>query len=122
MDRAPLPGRQPRRDVALVSDRNRKTGAAAHPRRPPPQSARRFHLCHFMVKGAQPMKATIPFSLLAGAVSLAIAVPATAAGNRDPRQSVGRANDAARVQSARETFLRSEQYTSELQSLIPLSY
>ncbi|WP_447953169.1 P-type conjugative transfer protein TrbG [Sphingopyxis chilensis] len=55
------------------------------------------------------MKATIPFSLLAGAVSLAIAVPATAAGNRDPRQSVGRANDAARVQPERETFLNAIQ-------------
>ena len=44
------------------------------------------------------MKAFIPVSLLAGAVSLAVAVPATAAEHRDPRQSIGPANDAARVQ------------------------
>ena len=55
------------------------------------------------------MKAFIPVSLLAGAVSLAVAVPVTAAENRDPRQSIGQANDAARVQPERATFLNAIQ-------------
>lgn len=45
----------------------------------------------------------------AAAAALCLAIPATAAENRDPRQSVGRANDAARVQPERATFLNAIQ-------------
>lgn len=48
-------------------------------------------------------------SLLAGAAALGMLSPASAAENRDPRQSVGRANDAARVQPERATFLNAIQ-------------
>ena len=46
---------------------------------------------------------------LAGAATLCLAIPAAAAENRDPPQSVGRANDAARVQPERATFLNAIQ-------------
>lgn len=46
---------------------------------------------------------------LAGAAALCLSIPATAAENRDPRQSIGRANDAARVQPERATFLNAIQ-------------
>lgn len=48
-------------------------------------------------------------SLLAGAAALGMLSPTLAAENRDPRQSVGRANDAARVQPERATFLNAIQ-------------
>lgn len=48
-------------------------------------------------------------SLLAGAAALGVTWPTFAAENRDPRQSVGRANDAARVQPERATFLNAIQ-------------
>lgn len=48
-------------------------------------------------------------SMLASAVSLAMFFPSHAAEARDPRQSVGRANDAARVQPERATFLNAIQ-------------
>ncbi len=41
---------------------------------------------------------------LAGAATLCLTVPATAVDSRDPRQNIGRANDAARVQPERATF------------------
>lgn len=47
--------------------------------------------------------------LLAGVVSLGLAPPSIAADGRDPRQNVGRANDAARVQPDRATFLNAIQ-------------
>ncbi|OWR00377.1 P-type conjugative transfer protein TrbG [Sphingopyxis witflariensis] len=43
--------------------------------------------------------------LLASTAAIAIAAPSTAADARDPRQSIGRANDAARVQPDRAAFL-----------------
>ena len=48
-------------------------------------------------------------SLLAGAAALGMSAPSVAAEGRDPRQSVGRANDAARVQPERGTFLNAIQ-------------
>jgi type IV secretion system protein VirB9 len=48
-------------------------------------------------------------SLLAGAAALGMQSPTLAAENRDPRQSVGRANNAARVQPERATFLNAIQ-------------
>ena len=51
-----------------------------------------------------------PFAImLASAAALAVAAPSSAAYNRDPRQSIGRANDAARVQPERATFLNAIQ-------------
>ena len=47
--------------------------------------------------------------LLAGAALLGLASPSLAAESRDPRQNVGRANDAARVQPERATFLNAIQ-------------
>src|SRR3546814_10707457 len=47
--------------------------------------------------------------MLAGAAALGTARPSIAAENRDPRQSVGRANDAARVEPERATFLNAIQ-------------
>lgn len=47
--------------------------------------------------------------LLAGGASLGLAPPSIAADGRDPRQNVGRANDAARVQPDRATFLNAIQ-------------
>ena len=47
--------------------------------------------------------------MLAGAVSLGFAMPVCAAETPDPRQSVGRANDAARVQPERATFFNAIQ-------------
>src|SRR3546814_9577777 len=55
------------------------------------------------------MKALYCFSMLAGAAALGTALPSIAAENRDPRQSVGRANDAARVEPERATFLNAIQ-------------
>lgn len=48
-------------------------------------------------------------SLLAGAAALGVVSPSIAAESRDPKQSVGRANDAARVQPERATFLNAIQ-------------
>jgi type IV secretion system protein VirB9 len=48
-------------------------------------------------------------SIFAGAAALGLCVPAMAAPNSDPRQSIGRANDAARVQPERDTFLNAIQ-------------
>lgn len=48
-------------------------------------------------------------SICACAAALAMHVPSIAAENRDPRTSVGRANDAARVQPERATFLNAIQ-------------
>ena len=51
-----------------------------------------------------------PFATtLAGAAALLLAAPSSAADNRDPRQSIGRANDAARIQPERATFLNAIQ-------------
>ena len=51
-----------------------------------------------------------PFAImLAGTAALALAAPSSAAHNRDPRHSIGRANDAARVQPERATFLNAIQ-------------
>lgn len=50
------------------------------------------------------MKA-IPPILLAGVAALGMATPSLGADDRDPRQNVGRANAAARVQPDRATFL-----------------
>jgi len=47
--------------------------------------------------------------LLASAALLGLASPSVAAESRDPRQNVGRANDAARVQPERATFLNAIQ-------------
>lgn len=55
------------------------------------------------------MKGISRVARLAGVAALCLAIPATAAENRDPRQSVGRANDAARVQPERATFLNAIQ-------------
>ncbi len=46
---------------------------------------------------------------LAGAAALCLPIPATSAENRDPRYSIGRANDAARVQPERATFFNAIQ-------------
>ena len=51
-----------------------------------------------------------PFAImLAGTAALALAAPSSAAHNRDPRHSIGRANDAARVQPESATFLNAIQ-------------
>jgi type IV secretion system protein VirB9 len=55
------------------------------------------------------MKADSRHFLLAGIAAFGMTLPASAAENRDPRQSVGRANDAARVQPERATFLNAIQ-------------
>lgn len=55
------------------------------------------------------MKPVSPEFLLAGAALLGLASPSIAAESRDPRQNVGRANDAARVQPERATFLNAIQ-------------
>lgn len=55
------------------------------------------------------MKAFSHVSLLAGAAALGAASPSLAAEGRDPTQNVGRANDAARVQPDRATFLNAIQ-------------
>ncbi|MBE1527880.1 type IV secretion system protein VirB9 [Sphingopyxis sp. OAS728] len=55
------------------------------------------------------MTADFHYSLLAGIAALGMILPAAAAESRDPRQSVGRANDAARVQPERATFLNAIQ-------------
>lgn len=55
------------------------------------------------------MKAILHISLLAGAAALSIASTSFAAENRDPRQSVGRANAAARVQPGRGAYLNAIQ-------------
>jgi type IV secretion system protein TrbG len=55
------------------------------------------------------MKVFSRVARLAGAAALVLAIPAAAAENRDPRQSIGRANDAARVQPERATFLNAIQ-------------
>src|SRR3546814_15203876 len=109
MDRAPLSGRQPHRNVALVGDRNHRASASAHRRRPPAKSARHIYFRHFMVEGAQPMKKISRVARLAGTAVLCLSIPATAAENRDPRHSIGRANDAARIQPERATFLNAIQ-------------
>src|SRR3546814_20184998 len=73
------------------------------------QPARHSCIRHFVVEGTQPMKALYCFSMLAGAAALGTALPSIAAENRDPRQSVGRAHDAARVEPERPTFLNAIQ-------------
>ncbi|AVA14682.1 P-type conjugative transfer protein TrbG [Sphingopyxis sp. MG] len=55
------------------------------------------------------MKKISRVARLAGAAALCLSIPATAAENRDPRHSIGRANDAARVQPERATFLNAIQ-------------
>ncbi|MDX8356443.1 P-type conjugative transfer protein TrbG [Sphingopyxis terrae] len=55
------------------------------------------------------MKPVFPEFLLAGAALLGLTSPSIAAETRDPRQNVGRANDAARVQPERATFLNAIQ-------------
>ncbi|NYF30685.1 type IV secretion system protein VirB9 [Sphingopyxis sp. JAI108] len=55
------------------------------------------------------MNATFRIPLLAGAAAFAVMSPLNAAETRDPRQNVGRANDAARVQPDRATFLNAIQ-------------
>jgi type IV secretion system protein VirB9 len=55
------------------------------------------------------MKAIPRITLLGGAAALGIASPLIAAESRDPKHSVGRANDAARVQPERTTFLNAIQ-------------
>jgi type IV secretion system protein VirB9 len=48
-------------------------------------------------------------AILAGAAAFGISVPSQAAKSNDPRQSIGRANDAARVEPERATFLNAIQ-------------
>jgi len=55
------------------------------------------------------MNAISRMSLLAGVAALGMVSPSIAAENRDPRHSVGRANDAARVEPERATFLNAIQ-------------
>ena len=55
------------------------------------------------------MKAFSRISLLAGVAALGVASPSLGAEGRDPKQNVGRANDAARVQPDRATFLNAIQ-------------
>lgn len=55
------------------------------------------------------MKAFSRISLLAGVAALGVASPTLGAEGRDPKQNVGRANDAARVQPDRATFLNAIQ-------------
>lgn len=55
------------------------------------------------------MKTVFRHSLLAAIAVLGMTLPALAAESRDPKQSVGRANDAARVQPERATFLNAIQ-------------
>lgn len=55
------------------------------------------------------MKVFSRVARLAGTAVLCLSIPATAAENRDPRHSIGRANDAARVQPERATFLNAIQ-------------
>ncbi|UNU44470.1 P-type conjugative transfer protein TrbG [Sphingopyxis sp. YF1] len=55
------------------------------------------------------MKAIFHMSLLVGAAALGAAAPSLAAENRDAKANVGRANDAARVQPDRATFLNAIQ-------------
>lgn len=55
------------------------------------------------------MNVLIPVSMLASMMSLGLTSPSVAAEKSDPKQSVGRANDAARVQPERATFLNAIQ-------------
>jgi len=55
------------------------------------------------------MNAAFRISLLAGAAAFTAISPSGAAEARDPKQNVGRANDAARVQPDRATFLNAIQ-------------
>lgn len=55
------------------------------------------------------MKPVFPVSLIAGAAALALCSTSSAADSHDPRQNVGRANNAARVQPDRATFLNAIQ-------------
>lgn len=55
------------------------------------------------------MKTISRISLLAGVAALGSASPSIAGENRDPKANVGRANDAARVQPDRATFLNAIQ-------------
>lgn len=55
------------------------------------------------------MKAIPPVSLLVCVAAFGVAAPSLAAESRDPKANVGRANDAARVQPDRATFLNAIQ-------------
>jgi type IV secretion system protein VirB9 len=55
------------------------------------------------------MNACFRHFLLAGLAAFSMTLQAAAADSRDPKQSVGRANDAARVQPERATFLNAIQ-------------
>jgi type IV secretion system protein VirB9 len=55
------------------------------------------------------MNLVFRISLLAGAIAFTATSPSIGAESRDPRQNVGRANDAARVQPERATFLNAIQ-------------
>jgi len=55
------------------------------------------------------MKTEFRHSLIAALAAIGMTLPVFAAESRDPKQSVGRANDAARVQPERATFLNAIQ-------------